>query len=138
MKGSLMRPIGCRTLVLAFAVGSMVGLGSGCQNNEAPEAKQARLIAAESLQLRKQLADRDAEIARLEADHAKVIEQTQAQLAACQERIEALQKDLQEGIAQRVDSVATALMAENARLRKELETLRTEIETLKAQQPAQP
>ncbi len=133
-----MRPVECKTLILVFAIGSMAGFGSGCQHNEAPEAKQARLIAAESMQLKKQLADRDAEIDRLKVRHAQEAEQRQAQLAACQKRIEALQKDLQGGIAQRVESVMVAVMAENAELRKELEALRVEMETLKAQPPAQP
>lgn len=131
MKGSLMKTTGRKTLILALAIASLVGLGSGCQNNETPEAKQARLIAAESLQLKKQLADREAEMARLKADHTRTIEQLQMQLTACQKRIESLEKDLQKGIAQRVDSVMGTVMAENARLRKELEML-------KAQQSAQP
>lgn len=121
-------------LVLAL----VVGLGTGCHQEMAPEAKQARLIAAESMQLRKQLAERDAEMEKLKVRHAREIEQRQEQLAACQKRIEALQKDLQGGIAQRVDSVMAAVMDENTRLRKEIETLRKEIESLRAQEPAQP
>jgi len=120
-----------KTLILALAVGCAFGWGSGCRQEAAPEARQARLIAAESVQLRKQLADCEAETEKLEARHAREIERQQEQLAACQKRVETLEKDLQDGIAQRVDSVMTALMAENARLRKE-------IETLKARQPSEP
>jgi chromosome segregation ATPase len=127
-----------KTLVLALLVGCMFGWASGCRQDKAPEARQARLIAAESMQLRKQLAERDAEIEEIEARHTKEIEQRQEQLAACQKRITVLQRDLEQGVARRVDSVMAAVMAENARLRKEVETLRAEIQTLKAQRPVQP
>ncbi len=133
-----MKPIEHRMLAVAVAVGLLVGLGSGCRQETTPEAKQARLIAAESMQLRKQLADRDGEIRQLQAGHAKEIERRQKQLDACQERIEALQKDLDKGIAVRVESVMAAVMDENARLRKEIETLRAEIATLRTQPPSQP
>jgi chromosome segregation ATPase len=128
----------CRTLVVTVVVGLMLGLGSGCRQETTPEAKQARLIAAESMQLRKQLADCDAEMEKLKARHAKEIEQRQTQLEACQQRVEALQKDLEKGVAARVESVMATVMDENAKLRKEVEALRAEIKTLRAQQTNQP
>jgi chromosome segregation ATPase len=125
-------------LIVTVVVGLMLGLGSGCRRETTPEARQARLIAAESMQLRKQLADCDAEMEKLKARHAKEIEQRQTQLDACQQRVEALQKDLQKGVAARVESVMATVMDENGRLRKEIESLRAEIDSLKAQPPSQP
>jgi len=132
------KPIERKMLVVAAVVGLLLGLGSGCRQEATPDTKQARLIAAESMQLRKQLAARDAEIEELKVRHAKEIEQRQEQLTACQKRVEALEKDLEAGIAARVESVVATMMDENARLRKEIESLRAEIAALKAQSPSQP
>lgn len=133
-----MKPMERRMLVVAAVVGLLLGFGPGCRQEATPEAKQARLIAAESMQLRKQLAARDEEMKQVEARHAREIEQRQKQLEACQKRIEALQKDLEAGIAARVEGVVAGVMDENARLRKEIESLRAEIATLRAQPPSQP
>ena len=122
-----------KALILVLIAGGLFACGSGCRQEAAPEARQARLIAAESIQLREQLAERDAEMEKLKSGHAREIEQRQQQLAVCQKRIESLEEDLQSGIAQRVESVMATVMAENARLRNELETLRAEIERLKSQ-----
>ena len=98
-------------------------LGS-CRQNEAPDVKQARLIAAENMQLNERLSKRDADMARLEARHAKAIEQKEAELAACRKRIDALRRDL----ADRVDSVMAAVMAENTKLRREIDQLKAQLQ----------
>lgn len=111
----------------------MVSLpAGGCRHEKTPGAKQARLIAAENIQLKKHLADREAELARAETQHAQDVEQCEERLAACQERTENLQKDLQKGIAERVNSVTAAVVDENARLRQEIQKLRAEIDNLEA------
>ncbi len=123
-----------RTLILVVVVGSMLGGGSGCQQETAPEAKQARLIAAENIQLRRQLADCEGEMEKLRVRCAEEVEQREARMAACQKRIEALERDFQDGIARQVGSVMAAVMDENARLRREIETLRAEIESIRERQ----
>jgi chromosome segregation ATPase len=125
-------------LVVAVVVGLLLGLGSSCRQETTPEAKQARLIAAESVQIRRQLADYEGEMQKLRARHAEEIERREGQLAACQKRIEALERDLEDGIARQVGSVMAAVMDENARLRREIETLRAEIEAIKGRQPNSP
>ncbi|UCD50429.1 MAG: hypothetical protein JSW27_23255 [Phycisphaerales bacterium] len=123
---------GVRSLVLIAGL-LMVSLpAGGCRREQTPDTKQARLIAAESMQLKKRLADLEDEIARLKAQHAQDLKQREDQLAACRRRVEALEKDLQKGIAERVNSVTATVMDENARLRQEIERLRAEIEPLNA------
>ena len=90
-------------------------LAGGCQQDRTPDEKQARLIAAENMQLEKQLADQQDEIDKLKAQHAKDIEKLEDQLAACKRRNERLQKDLDKGIAERADSVRDTVLAENAK-----------------------
>lgn len=118
---------GVRLLVLIAGL-LMVSLSTGgCCREQTPDAKQARLIAAESMQLKQRLADLEDEIARLKAQHAQDLKRRADQLAACQERVEALENDLQKGIAERVNSVTATVMAENARLRREIERLRKQL-----------
>lgn len=138
MRTVAVKPMEHGLLVVAVVVGLLLGFGSGCGQQTTPEAKQARLIAAESVQLRKQLADCDRERERLEARTAEEVEQREGQLAACQKRIETLERDFQDGIARQVGSVMAAVMDENARLRREIETLRAEIEAIKGRQPDSP
>ena len=99
-------------------------LAGGCRHEKTPDTKQARLIAAESMQLKKQLADLQGQIGKLKARHAGDIKQREDRLAACRKRVETLEKDLQKGIAERVNSVTAAVMDENARLRREIEQLK--------------
>jgi len=131
-------PIEHKMLVVAVAIGLLLGLGSSCRQETTPEAKQARLIAAESIQLRRQLAECEGEMEKRRARHAEEIEQREARIAACQKRIEALERDFQDGIARQVGSVMAAVMDENARLRREIETLRAEIESIRERQPSSP
>jgi septal ring factor EnvC (AmiA/AmiB activator) len=101
-------------------------LAGGCQRDRTPGEKQARLIAAENMQLEKQLARQQDEIDKLNKQHAKDIEKLEDRLAACQRRNERLQQDLDKGIAERADSVRDTVMAENARLRREIERLKSQ------------
>ena len=99
-------------------------LAGGCHRDRTPGEKQARLIAAENMQLEKQLTRQQVEIDKLKAQHARDIKKLEDQLAAYQRRNERLQQDIDKGIAERADSVTATVLAENARLRAEIERLR--------------
>lgn len=116
------------SVVLIAVVGmSLAGCGQP-QQQEAPNEKQARLLAAQSADLQRALAARDAEIATLRRTHAQDLQQRDAELAQCRARIEALQREVDRGIAERVGSLATAVMEDNARLRREIEQLKRQVE----------
>jgi hypothetical protein len=100
----------------------VTALLAGCR--QTPVDKQARLIAAENLQLRKDLADRDGQIGKLKADYEEQLQQKDEELAACYKRNQVLENDVQKAVGERVEQVTAAVMAENAKLRKEIETLR--------------
>jgi len=126
---------------LVFVVGLLIVslLAGGCGREEtAPDVRQARLIAAESMQLKQRLADLEGQIDELKAQHAQDLERREEQLAACQKRAEALEQDLRQGVARRVEGVTATVMAENARLRQELEQLRAELQQLQAQSSERP
>jgi hypothetical protein len=105
---------------------------AGCQQPEAPKEKQARLFAAQNRDLQQQLAAREAEVQALQRKHALELRQRDQELAHCKVRIEALQKDLEKGIDERVNSVTKSVIDENAKLRREIEQLKAQLEQLKA------
>jgi DNA anti-recombination protein RmuC len=107
-------------------------LAGGCHHETTPETKQSRLIAAESMQLKKQLADCHTRIETLNARHADALERCEDELDACQKRIEVLQEDLRQGVAERVNSVTTTVLDENAGLRQEIQRLQAELDKLKS------
>lgn len=115
-----------RSAYVVLVVGLLVVFlwAGGCHHDKTPGAKQARLIAAENIQLEAQLADCRAEIAKLEERHAEAVKKLEDELAACRKRNDLLRKDLEEGIAERADSVTATVMAENVRLRAEIKRLK--------------
>jgi len=119
-----------KNAIVAVIAGVVVAvIVSGCQQQktQVPNEKQARLLAAQSADLQKELAVCRAEIEALREKHAQELQTRDEELARCKARIEALQKDLETGIAERVAGVTTKLMHENARLRQEVEQLKTQI-----------
>jgi len=118
--------------ILATVVAVMFFTGCQQRQQEAPSEQKARLLAAQDADLQKQLAARQAEIAALQQKHAKELRQRDLELLQCRGRIDALQKDLEKGIDERVKSVTAPVMDENAKLRQEVEQLKAEIAKLKA------
>jgi peptidoglycan hydrolase CwlO-like protein len=107
---------------------------AGCQQ-ATPNEKQARLLAAQNRDLEQQLSARQAEIKALQQKQADELRRRDEELARCKARIDALQKDLDKNVAERVRSVTTAVMDENARLRQEIADLKAQLEKLKAAAP---
>ncbi len=112
--------------IIAFVVGAvfLAGCQQPQQETQAPNEKQARLLAAQNADLQKQLAVCRAQIESLRQKHAQELGQRDEELARCKARIEALQQDIEKGIAERVSGVTTKLLEENARLRQEIEELK--------------
>jgi flagellar motility protein MotE (MotC chaperone) len=114
-------------IALAVAAAFLAGCQRSQQEVQTPNEKQARLLAAQSADLQKQLAAREAEIKALRQKHARELQQRDEELARCKARIEALQRDIEKGIAERVSGVTTKLIEENTRLRREVEQLKTRL-----------
>jgi chromosome segregation ATPase len=122
--------------VLVTLVVAVLVLG-GCQPQQAtPNEKQARLLAAQNRDLQQQLNARQAEIKALRQKQADELRRRDEELAKCKTRIDVLQKDLDKNVAERVRSVTTAVMDENAKLRQEIADLKAQLAKLKAAAPA--
>ena len=118
---------------VAVSFAFVCALTAGCQREQAGTKKQARLLAAENVELKEQVAAQETRIADLRKQHAEALRQQAKLLTQYKSRNDALQKDIEQGIAERVESVTAALVNESARLRQESETLKTENERLKAE-----
>jgi TolA-binding protein len=114
--------------IVVVLAGSLAGLGAGCQSSETPQVKRDRLIAAQYMDLEQALAERDARIEKLKSQYEQQIKEKDEQLAAYRRKIEEFQNGAQETITDRVNQVTTAVLNENARLRKEIDGLRAQLQ----------
>ncbi|MFQ6034668.1 MAG: hypothetical protein ACE5NM_02330 [Sedimentisphaerales bacterium] len=124
--------------IFILAIGLAIVAGAGCQSTgrlsaeqELSIEKKSRLIAAENIQLKKKLEQRDKEIQKLKKQYDKEIKQLKEELTKCQKQKEILEKRLKKGVKEQVDEVLTAVVEENAKLHKEIKELKTQIEKLK-------
>ncbi len=122
MRSGVLRVIAI--LTLAVTAGLLAGCQQSQQGTQTPNEKQARLLVVQNADLQKQLAGCRAEIESLRQKHAQDLRQRDEELARCKARIKALQKDIEKGIAERVNGVTTTLLEENAKLRQEVERLK--------------
>jgi len=99
---------------------------AGCQEENLPSDKMSRAVAAENIQLKKELKQRDEKIERLKKQYEKQIQQQKEQLAKCLKQKEALEKQLQKNVKDQVDDVLATVIDENAKLREEVKKLKEE------------
>ena len=111
-------------------VGVILMLIAGCGQKEPPGIKQSKAIAAENIELRKQLERRDQEIERLKEQHEKEIEKQEKLLKQCQQDKDTWKKKAQQNIRSQVEPVLDAVMDETAKLREDNTTLKAQIEQL--------
>jgi len=120
-----------KTLVIVVSVAVM--LIGGCAGQEAPSAKQGRALAAENIELRKQLQQRSAEIEKLTQRHGEEIKKQQGLLERCEQESQTWKTKAQQNIRDQVKGVLDTVVEENARLREENKALKAQIEELQAQ-----
>jgi len=119
--------------ITCFVVAAIL---AGCRQ-PTPTEKQARLLAAENVELKQKLAGQQARMETQQKQQALKLQQAQWDLSKCRSRAELLQKDLEKGIAERVGDVTAKVIDENSRLRKEIQRLQSELKKPKPE-PNQP
>ncbi len=124
-------------IILVFVVA--IAIAAGCQESQTPSEKKSRVIAAQNMELQKQLAERDKQIEDLKAQYAARIGLEQKKLAECEKRTADCQKQtadcreqLQKGMEEKVNEVLVASIEEGAKVRDENTALKAEIVELKA------
>ncbi|MBN2137130.1 MAG: hypothetical protein JW720_04940 [Sedimentisphaerales bacterium] len=118
-------------LVAAFAVALVSA--AGCQESQTPGDKKARLIAAENMELKKQIAQKDKEIEGLKTQYTVRLKLEQSKLAECRQKTADCQQELKEGMEKTVNDVLVAALEESAKIREENATLKEEIAKLKGE-----
>ena len=116
--------------VLVVSVVVVIMLIAGCQEQQLPSAKKSRLIAAENMQLKKELEQRSKDIKGLKDLHDKETEKQEELLAKCQEEKETWREKSRQNIRNQVNGVVDAIMDQNAKLRRENEKLKAQIKQL--------
>lgn len=118
--------------IFILAIGLAIMIGAGCQEKGRLTVKKSRIIAAENIQLKDQLKQRELEIKRLKKQLEDEVKHQKELLAKCLKQKEVLQNQLQQKIKEQLDDVLTAVIDKNTELREENESLRSEMEQLKA------
>jgi len=119
--------------VLVVIVAVMLIGGCGGQN-EPPDVKKSRAIAAENIELKKQLTQSSKEIEKLKEQHGKEIDKQEKLLAECLKEKETWQNKSRQNIRSQVKGVLDTVLEENKKLRDENTRLKAQIEELQKQQ----
>jgi hypothetical protein len=120
-----------KALVIIIAIAVMLTVGCGPQ--EPPSVKKSRTIAAENIELKKQLAKSNKEIEMLKAQYRKKTDEQKEQLQKCLKENEALKEKSRQNIRNQVKGVLDTVLEENKKLREENARLKAQIEKLQKQ-----
>ncbi len=115
-----MKKQGQKAVVLAIGVIFVILLIAGCEEQSVPSSRVSKLVAAENIELKEEINQRDA-----------VIERQKKQLEKCQQERETLAKQLQANTEELMGHLFENFGKDNQRLRKENTELKAQIEKLK-------
>ena len=121
-----------KAFVLVVGIAVMLIGGCGGQN-EPPGVKKSRAIAAENIELRKQLAQSSKEIEKLKEQHSKEIDKQEKLLAECLQEKEDWKNKSRQNIRSQVKGVLDTVLEENKKLSEENARLKAQIEELQKQ-----
>ena len=121
-----------KAFVLVVVVAVMLIGGCGGQN-EPPGVKKSKAIAAENIELKKQLAQSSKEIEKLKDQHGRELDEQKKLLQTCRQEKEVLKNKSQQNIRSQVKGVLDTVLEENKKLRDENTRLKAQIEELQKQ-----
>ena len=116
--------------IFVLAVCVVVMLIVGCGQQEPPGMKKSRLIAAENMQLKRELEQCNREIEKLRELHNKEIKKQEELLAKCVREKDSWKQKARQNVKNQVKGVFDAVMEQNAKLREENKKLKAQIEKL--------
>jgi hypothetical protein len=105
----------------------------GCGQPESPGVKKCRVIAAENIELRKELDRHKKEIEILKEQYSRKIDEQREQLRKCLQEKEELKEKSRQNVREQVSSVLDTIVEENKKLRESTGRLTAENTRLKAQ-----
>ena len=114
-------------------------LVTGCEEQQQTSSyRLARLAAAENIQLKKDLQQRDMEIEKLKEQHDKEMKNQQELLKKCQQQKGALEEQLGGKFEAQLNKLFKGVSEENTKLREENKNLKAQIEKLHHQLDLRP
>jgi outer membrane murein-binding lipoprotein Lpp len=119
-----------RYVIFVVCAGALIV--AGCSRPEPPSVRQSRLIAAENMELRKQIEQLNVQIETLKAQQARELEEQKKLLAAAKEEIEGWKEKSRQNVRVQVQNVLDTVIQENSELHKEIEQLNSVLETQRA------
>jgi len=122
-----------KAFVLVVIVAVMLIGGCGGQNDP-PGVKKSKAIAAENIELKKQLAQSSKEIEKLKEQHGKEIDEQKKLLQTCLQEKDTWKNKSQQNIRSQVKGVLDTVLEENKKLSDENTRLKAQIEELQKQQ----
>ena len=111
-------------------VGIAVMMTAGCGPQEPPSVKKSRTIAAENIELRKELAQSSKEIEKLKEQHSEELKKQEKLLQTCLQEKEEWKNKSRQNIRSQVKGVLDTVLEENVKLRQENKQLKAQIEEL--------
>ena len=120
-----------RWKALGISIGFVLVLGVGCGEKEPPSVKQSRAIAAENMELQKQVDRSNARFENLKRQYDKELEKQHDLLDKCEQERDQWKTKSQQNVRDQVEGVLDSVMADNARLREENAKLKGQLEELK-------
>ena len=120
-----------KTFVLLVSLAVVPTIGCGPQ--EPPNVKKTRVIAAENIELRKELDRRNEEIEMLKEQHGRELDEQKKLLQTCLQEKEDWQNKSRQNIRNQVKGVLDTVLEENTKLREENKQLRSQIAKLQKQ-----
>ena len=124
-----------KTILKAFIITIIfaVMLTVGCGPQEPPSIKKCRTIAAENIELKKELAKSNKELEILKEDYSKEIKAQKKMLQTCLQEKEQLKEKSRQNVRDQVKDILDTVLNENAKLRAENTKLKAQIEELQKQ-----
>jgi hypothetical protein len=134
--GAIHRTLSPNVLVLLCTCVLTLTTGCGQQSTgsiteEPPSVKKARAIAAENIELKKEIDRLSKELEILKEHHYTEINEQKDLLQICLQEKDALKKKSRQNIRDQVKGVFDTILEENKKLREENSKLKAQIEELK-------
>jgi hypothetical protein len=105
-------------------------LTAGCGQPETPNVKKARAIAAENIELRKELNRRNNQLKTLKEQYGEELETQKKRLKTCLQEKEELKEKSRQNVRDQVKGVLDPVLEDNRKLREENTRLKAQIEEL--------
>jgi len=119
-----------RAYALVLLCSCALTLTTGCGPQEPPDVRKARAIAAENIELKKQLAKCNKEIELLKAQYSSKIDEQRERLQKCLQEKEQLKEKARQNVRDQVKDVLDTVLEENKKLREENTRLKAQVEKL--------